>query len=204
MEELGGKTQRSCRQRSRDWSKRRRRYFAGKGGGETYVDAYDKTLRTLTEKGSILMLRKAKLKRPLWFQPCERSNHLRAVQNKSLGDITDNALETEAMLKRTMSDVLKSIGQHAAIDAGKLGLDTLAHGIVAKATYDPEKSPASIPEESLQSALTGALMGGVIRAVHEFAIRKSGGKAAGEKPTDTEPQSPNPDVPPNLPGVCAG
>ena len=146
------------------------------------------------------MLRKPSSSVRFGSSPCERSNHLRAVQNKSLGDITDNALETEAMLKRTMSDVLKSIGQHAAIDAGKLGLDTLAHGIVAKATYDPEKSPASILEESLQSALTGALMGGVIRAVHEFAIRKSGGKAAGEKPTDTEPQSPNPDVPPNLPG----
>ena len=68
------------------------------------------------------MLRKAKLKRPLCSSPVNGAITYALFKNKSLGDITDNALETEAMLKRTMSDVLKSIGQHAAIDAGKLGL----------------------------------------------------------------------------------
>ena len=68
------------------------------------------------------------------------------------------------MLQRSFGDVLKGIGKQAAIDAGKLGLDTLAHDIVAKSSYDPDKSPLQIIQDTLNSALTGALMGGFTRA----------------------------------------
>lgn len=152
--------------------------WGGKSTGGTYQEAYEKNLARAKSDG--LSDEDAKQQaRVHSIVPALVNGAITysIFKNHALGDMFDNEKATAAMLKQSFAQVAKDVGAHAAIDAGKMGLDTLARDLVAKASYDPDKSPDDILKETLMSALQGAAFGGVTRAWHQAAMRMGQGKA---------------------------
>jgi hypothetical protein len=172
-------------------------YFAAKTGGDTYVDAYQKNLEALQAQGVDGEAAKLKARGNAILPAVVNAAITYAIfRNKGLGDVFSNQQTTKAMLEQTLGQIAKDVGQHAAIDAGKLGLDTLAHSIVAKASFDPTKSPQSILEETMQAALTGAAMGGFTRLIHHASTKLSGrgGKSSEKGLSNPDARSPQGDT----------
>lgn len=79
--------------------------------------------------------------------------------DKGLAQIFKEPKLTENVLKQAIGEKLKDYGYHAAVDATKFGLQSLAQSIVALHSYDPEKKPADILKEALTAAGDGAIFG---------------------------------------------
>lgn len=166
-------------------------YFGAKSLGNTYMEAYDAGVKG----GKTEEQARADAIIPALTTAALTYGVFSTGSAKGLTGIFQQQGTTKALLEYSLKQAARDVGEHTAISGVQMGLDSLAHDIVAKFSYKPNQDPSDILEKALKSALTGAAFGGFMRAFHHGAARVAGGKGEGGGPIDVESSPGSPIAP---------